>query len=476
MISAATSFYAPRGGAAAPAASPDGDNATTSFEALTAQGPTDTSATAPKAPATPAAGASSAAFASPSTLVAISAPVPVGQNSPIALPTVETGEIPADGDSGTGVTATLPAAAGGKPRVKDGFSLPAILVVGSDPAPPSSRQPVAPIADPRLPLPSVPAGKAPRTADVPANDDTDPPVDGAPAPLIAPVVVQPVIVAIVQAAGKGRDDPEDKPETTDKVATPTVIVALAPPPPTPATIAAPVSTTASTPITPAAIDGTREPDRAPIAADAPTKDAAAVPAKADAPAPISTPPLAVTAPSSPAAPPPVAPIQTSAPTPPAPSASRPPVDAGTVTAQAGRIGQEMGVVIARHAATGGGEAITVRLDPADMGRIEVRLSFSEGGTLRAVVAAENPASLDLLRRDSADLNRALADAGVRADQQTLRFDDRPGSGGDSGGGNRAWQRWADPRTAASGQDYADTAGPDPIYRPLTTSGRIDLMA
>lgn len=153
----------------------------------------------------------------------------------------------------------------------------------------------------------------------------------------------------------------------------------------------------------------------------------------------------------------------------------------TITAQPGRIGQELGVAIAHHvsggnAATGGGETITLRLNPVDMGRIEVKLSFDDSGTLRAVVSADNPVALDMLRRDGADLGRALTDAGVRADAQTLRFDTRSGAGQHGGqSGHRGEDR--PPWQRQSNDTLADTT--DDIiapYRPLRTRGGIDMVA
>ncbi len=155
----------------------------------------------------------------------------------------------------------------------------------------------------------------------------------------------------------------------------------------------------------------------------------------------------------------------------------------TVTPTPGQMGHDMGVAIARHVRTDGGEAMTVRLDPREMGRIEVRMHFDDEGVLRAVVSADNPASLDLLRRDSADLNRALGDAGVRADQQSLRFDTRAGTGGGTGGGGNNGTADGQPRqhqtTSPYHSDDADADGGadiDPVWRPLTPRGRIDLMA
>jgi len=146
-----------------------------------------------------------------------------------------------------------------------------------------------------------------------------------------------------------------------------------------------------------------------------------------------------------------------------------------VAALPGRIGHETGVAIARHVAAGGGETIAIRLDPAEMGRVEVRLSFDDRGTLQAVVAADNPASLDLLRRESPELVRALAEAGVSADGGSFRFDARSGSGG----GGPAWQRPTPSMPRGDTRDsglFAEPLATTAAYRPIRTRGRVDLMA
>jgi flagellar hook-length control protein FliK len=167
--------------------------------------------------------------------------------------------------------------------------------------------------------------------------------------------------------------------------------------------------------------------------------------------------------------------QKAAPVAAAPAAQPAPVPEARVPAEPGRMGHGMAVAIARHTAEGGGEALTVRLNPAEFGRIDVTLSFDDRGTLRAVLAAETPAALDMLRRDSADLGRALSDAGMRTDAQSFRFDTRQG-GADAGGqgtpGGHRWQPGATPRTAATATN--ETAQPE--YRPLRTRGGVDLMA
>ncbi len=161
---------------------------------------------------------------------------------------------------------------------------------------------------------------------------------------------------------------------------------------------------------------------------------------------------------------------------PAPApATPPPMPAGatqpTLSMRSDRLGERMGVEIARRVAQGGDE-ILIRLDPAELGRISVRMSFDEGGSLRAVVAADSPMVAEAIRRDTGDLARALGDAGVRTDAQSFRFDRNGADGGQQQ--HTPWQRHT-----RSGADNANTLtatadeGQQPTVRPL---GRLDMMA
>lgn len=144
--------------------------------------------------------------------------------------------------------------------------------------------------------------------------------------------------------------------------------------------------------------------------------------------------------------------------------------------RSGQFGHELGVAIARHAALPGearSEALTLRLDPPEHGRIEVRLSFEEGAPLRASVVASNPATLDLLRRESADLFRALAQAGVGADAQSFQFDSRGQTGGQQ-------KQSPYPFSSVDREKEGDlsalaTAPQAPTYRSLRAGGVINLI-
>lgn len=144
----------------------------------------------------------------------------------------------------------------------------------------------------------------------------------------------------------------------------------------------------------------------------------------------------------------------------------------TIPARSGQIGNRVGIEIARRVSAGGDELL-IRLDPAEMGRVEVRMSFDERGSLRAVVAADSPVALDMLRRESAELGRALNDAGIRSDAQSFRFDSR------SGDSQQSWHRSQQGGAGAGNSQTADASDLDEaevVHRPLRGSGQVDLMA
>lgn len=82
------------------------------------------------------------------------------------------------------------------------------------------------------------------------------------------------------------------------------------------------------------------------------------------------------------------------------------------------------VQVAAHVAQAtldGLDRISIRLSPADLGRIDVKLDFGPDGRVQAVFAADRAQTVDLLQRDARDLERALQDAGLRADSGSLTF-------------------------------------------------------
>ncbi|MBL6951202.1 MAG: flagellar hook-length control protein FliK [Alphaproteobacteria bacterium] len=83
-----------------------------------------------------------------------------------------------------------------------------------------------------------------------------------------------------------------------------------------------------------------------------------------------------------------------------------------------------GIQVAMHlskAAQNGIDRMTIRLDPAELGRVHVKLEVGHDGRTIALVAAERPETLELLQRDSRSLERALQQAGLETDSDSLSF-------------------------------------------------------
>ena len=99
------------------------------------------------------------------------------------------------------------------------------------------------------------------------------------------------------------------------------------------------------------------------------------------------------------------------------------------------------------------QRFNIRLEPAELGRIDVRLEFARDGQVRAQIAVERPETLDLLQKDVQGLERALRDAGTNADKLNLSFDLRDQS---RQGGAQA-EKGADSSDQESAGDAQDPA-------------------
>ncbi|TAL29448.1 MAG: flagellar hook-length control protein FliK [Alphaproteobacteria bacterium] len=73
-------------------------------------------------------------------------------------------------------------------------------------------------------------------------------------------------------------------------------------------------------------------------------------------------------------------------------------------------------------ANAGVNTFTMQLEPAELGRLEVRMRFGRDGGIRAHLIADKPETLSMLQNDSAQLHRILQQAGFDADDSALSFD------------------------------------------------------
>lgn len=63
----------------------------------------------------------------------------------------------------------------------------------------------------------------------------------------------------------------------------------------------------------------------------------------------------------------------------------------------------------------------IRLDPPDLGRIDVHLNVDRNGQVTSHLVVDRPDTLNLLRQDSTGLERALQDAGLKTSDNGLQF-------------------------------------------------------
>ncbi len=78
------------------------------------------------------------------------------------------------------------------------------------------------------------------------------------------------------------------------------------------------------------------------------------------------------------------------------------------------------VEIATQALTGKSR-FEIRLDPPELGRIDVRLDVDKDGNVTSRLTVERAETLDLLRRDAQQLERALQQAGLKTSDNALQF-------------------------------------------------------
>lgn len=82
--------------------------------------------------------------------------------------------------------------------------------------------------------------------------------------------------------------------------------------------------------------------------------------------------------------------------------------------------EALGVAIARKALEGVNK-FELRLDPPEMGRLDVSLEVDDAGNVRAHIRAERPEALELLQREAKGMEQALRQAGLSLDQSSLSF-------------------------------------------------------
>jgi flagellar hook-length control protein FliK len=130
----------------------------------------------------------------------------------------------------------------------------------------------------------------------------------------------------------------------------------------------------------------------------------------------------------------------------------------------------------QHGLRNDSDRISVRLHPAALGKVEVKLEVTPDRAVTAIVTAERPETLDMLARDARILQRALEEAGLHTDSNSLSFHHNDGNRG-------AAQQFAERPAAARAEmvgdpaaQSADAGAPDsePRNRRATHDGLLDV--
>ncbi len=105
-----------------------------------------------------------------------------------------------------------------------------------------------------------------------------------------------------------------------------------------------------------------------------------------------------------------------------PSVLRPPPAPGLSTpSPAGQVGPVLASFAASAAQPGAAQHLTIQLDPAELGHVQVRIERIPDGPARVELIVERPETLRLLLHDQPQLHRALDLAGVPVAERTLQI-------------------------------------------------------
>lgn len=107
------------------------------------------------------------------------------------------------------------------------------------------------------------------------------------------------------------------------------------------------------------------------------------------------------------------------------------------SAIAAPVTEQVHVAVAR-ASKSGIDRVTIQLDPAELGRVEVSMQRHADGQTHIAFMVDKPSTLDALARHAHGLEQALQDAGVKTDTGSMQFNLRQqpspqAQTGDSGG-------------------------------------------
>lgn len=124
-------------------------------------------------------------------------------------------------------------------------------------------------------------------------------------------------------------------------------------------------------------------------------------------------------------------------------------------------------------AQNGVQQFEIRLNPPELGRVDVRLEFGRDGQVTTHLIVERPETLDMLNKDARQLERALENAGVNLKDTGLTFSlkDQNQAGNKQSGED---QESANNSAGETGDEAEDTPGETVRYHPLSAVSGLDI--
>jgi flagellar hook-length control protein FliK len=127
----------------------------------------------------------------------------------------------------------------------------------------------------------------------------------------------------------------------------------------------------------------------------------------------------------------------------------------------------------------GTSRFTIRLDPPELGRVDVRMHVDAAGNVNARLTVDRLDTLDMFQRDRGSLEKALSQAGLDTGKTNLEFSLRQNPfAGMSGGNQRSGASPQQPRfsfAAPSGSDTTTALASVTLYRGIASAGGVNLF-
>jgi len=143
----------------------------------------------------------------------------------------------------------------------------------------------------------------------------------------------------------------------------------------------------------------------------------------------------------------------------------------------GRPAEQVSVQV-QNGIRNGNDKIQIKLSPASLGNVEVKLELSPDKTVQAIVYADKAETLEMLERDARILQKALEEAGLRTNSDSLSFAQRDSGGSanpQADAGDRAARQQNSGNVTTDGDEHNDATLIDTQTR-RAHDGLIDIEA